>query len=72
MRINPHALVVVRERTGLKQAQLAARADVSPGYLSKMESGKAPGTPDVIARIAAALEVPLAAIALSSPDVGAA
>lgn len=65
MRINPHALVVVRERTGLKQAQLAARAEVSPGYLSKLESGKAPGTPDVILRVAKALDVPLAAITLA-------
>ena len=64
MRINPHALVVVRERTGLKQAQLAARAEVSPGYLSKLENGKAPGTPDVILRVAKALDVSLAAITL--------
>lgn len=68
MQINPQALVAVRERTGLKQSQLADMARVSKGYLSKLESGKSPGTPDVIARVAAALEVPLAAIALSSSE----
>jgi predicted transcriptional regulator len=48
---------VWREHRGLSQSELAARADISPSYLSQLESGKRAGTTEVLSAIAAELEV---------------
>lgn len=50
---------VWREARGLKAAQLAARADVTPGYLSALEHGKQAGSLRVLRRLATVLEVDL-------------
>lgn len=46
-----------REHRGMKARELAAAAEVKPGYLSEIESGKKPGSFDAMARIAKALRV---------------
>lgn len=47
-----------RKLHGDNQAQLAERADISPGYLSLIESGQRPTvSPAVFARICDALDV---------------
>ena len=48
---------VWREHRGLNQGELAIKAGISPSYLSQLESGKRDGTTEVVAAIAAALEL---------------
>jgi DNA-binding XRE family transcriptional regulator len=48
---------VWREHRGLSQGELAAKAGISPSYLSQLESGKRDGTTEVLSAIAAVLEV---------------
>ena len=48
---------VWREYRGLSQGELAARAGISPSYLSQLESGKRGGTTEVLSAIAAALDL---------------
>lgn len=50
---------VWREYRGLSQGDLAARAGISPSYLSQLESGKRDGTMEVLSAVAAALDVTL-------------
>lgn len=38
-RFSPRALIQIRSRAGLTQAQLAIRADTSPANLSRWEAG---------------------------------
>ena len=56
--IDPIALTVLREKDGHSKSSLAAAAGVSLGYLSDLESGRRKGNPDVIGKLAAALNVP--------------
>jgi transcriptional regulator with XRE-family HTH domain len=51
---------MLRARQGLSLGQLAARAGMSTGTLSKLETGAANPTLDTLATLAAALAVPLA------------
>ncbi|MFD5326749.1 helix-turn-helix domain-containing protein [Streptomyces sp. NPDC127092] len=53
-------LRTLRKERGLSQAQLADGA-LSPGYLSRLESGTRPPTPKVLAHLAERLGVPLSA-----------
>lgn len=71
MRVNPAALTAIRERSGYKKAQLASMVGISPGYLTELEQGKKPGSPDVIKRIADALSCPIAALIERPAEVGA-
>ena len=48
---------VYREYRGMTQADLAARADISPMYLSQIETGNRGGSTRVIAALAKALNV---------------
>ena len=48
---------VWREYRGMSARDLAAKADLSPGYLSQIETGARAGTIDVMKRIAEALRV---------------
>lgn len=48
-----------RERRGRSQSELADAAGISRAYMSQIESGARTGTPDVLARIARALQVSL-------------
>jgi predicted transcriptional regulator len=50
---------VWREHRGLSQAELAAKVGISPSYLSQLESGKRTGTAEVLAAVAAALNLML-------------
>lgn len=47
----------VRKQHGLTLEQLAAEADISTGYLSRIESGKRGADLDIVAKLAAALGV---------------
>lgn len=53
-----HPVAVLREHRRFTIRELAEVAGVSPSHLSGIESGKTPGSSDVIVRIAAALRVP--------------
>ncbi|MDQ7733938.1 helix-turn-helix transcriptional regulator [Halomonas sp. SpR1] len=50
---------VYREHRGLRAGELAAKAGISQGYLSEIESGKKTGSLSVLQRIAQALNVEL-------------
>ncbi|MCB8944932.1 MAG: helix-turn-helix transcriptional regulator [Ardenticatenaceae bacterium] len=50
---------VWREYRSLTQQQLAETADLSPAYLSQIESGKRTGTAEILKAIATALNVSL-------------
>jgi len=50
---------VWREYRGLSQGQLAKIAEISPPYLSQIESGKRTGTTEVLSAIAKALNLSL-------------
>ena len=52
----------LRAKRGLTQAQLAQRAGMSHGYLSRIEVGMQSPTLEVIEKLAAALEVKPAAL----------
>ncbi len=58
VQLDPTALVVLREKDGHSKTSLAALAGLSLGYLSDLESGRRKGNPDVIAKLARALNVP--------------
>jgi DNA-binding XRE family transcriptional regulator len=46
-----------REHRGLTARALAEKADVAPGYLSEIETGKKPGSIDAMTKIARALDI---------------
>ena len=50
---------VLRKHRGLTQAELAAAAGVSQGYVAELEGGRKTGTPETLKAIARALGVPL-------------
>ncbi|EJW11266.1 transcriptional regulator, XRE family [Rhodovulum sp. PH10] len=52
-------VLVLREWRGLTQRELAEAVGTSQGYLSDLENGRRTGSPDVLARIARHLGVPL-------------
>lgn len=54
-----HPIRVWREYRGLSQTEVAAKAGISGSYLSQLESGKRDGTMEVLAAIAAALNLTL-------------
>lgn len=56
MRLNPAALRVIRERTGLSKAELADRAGIDRTLVTRLENGERTGTPAVIVKLAAALQ----------------
>jgi transcriptional regulator with XRE-family HTH domain len=54
-----HPVTVLREHRAFMVRGQADAARVSPSYLSEIESGKKPGSFDAMARVGAALHVPL-------------
>lgn len=66
VRVNPVALRVIRELRGVTTASLADKASVSRPYVSLIESGARSPRSDVVKRLAAALDVPVAAISLAT------
>jgi len=65
--LNRHALTALRIKSRLTQTTLACFAEISVQYLNDLEAGRRKGTkPDVIGRLADALDVPLEAGTRSS------
>lgn len=62
MQFNTAALTAIREKDGMTKKQLAEAAGISLQYLCDIESGRRGAKPDVMKRVAAALNVPLSAI----------
>lgn len=56
--IDPLALTVLREKDGHSKTSLAKAAGMTIGYLSDLESGRRKGNPEVITKLASALNVP--------------
>lgn len=56
--IDAVALAVLREKDGHSKSSLAEAAGMSLGYLSDLESGRRKGNPEVITKLARALNVP--------------
>lgn len=59
---------VWREYRGLTQNQLAQIAEISPPYLSQIETGKRTGTTEVLQSIAEALNLSLDDIVIKRKD----
>lgn len=58
----------LRVQRGMTQAQLAQRAEISPAYMSLIERGKRNAELDVLERIAAQFNLPLAILIFLSQD----
>lgn len=56
---NPAMLTLVREYRGLTQSELAVRAGLTQGYISKFENGIVTAPRDTLERIATALDWPV-------------
>ena len=56
-------LKAIRRWRAMKQLELAQKSGVGQGYLSDLESRRRAGSPDTLAVLAKALDVPLAWIA---------
>lgn len=69
-RANGRMVVVTREAKGWTQQQLAAQSGVSQGFLSKVENGLLLLDGEHLARIAAALEVPVDLLTNDEPQRG--
>lgn len=67
MQVNPHALRVIRERSGLSVSELARTAGLSQPHLSNIETGKRQASPAALRQLADALRVPLLAL-IADPD----
>ena len=52
-------LAAIRRWRGLSQETLAGKVEIQQGYLSDLETGRRSGAPATLARLAAALDVPL-------------
>ncbi|OII10501.1 hypothetical protein BIU97_10255 [Curtobacterium sp. MCBA15_009] len=61
-RLNGTALRTIRELSGLRHGQFAKRAELDPGYLTKLENGSRQPSPAVLRRLADALGVSFEAI----------
>lgn len=62
IRLNGCALQVIRESLGIRKSDLAARSDISAGYLTRLEQGARQPSPDNLRKIASGLRVPVEAI----------
>jgi XRE family transcriptional regulator, regulator of sulfur utilization len=71
MKLNPAALRVIRERTGLSKAELADRAGIDRTLVTRLENGERTGTPAVIVKLAGALQCSQLAICSMDADVEA-
>ncbi len=68
MRLNPTALQVIRERSGLSVTDAATDAGISVAHLINVEAGRRNVSPSTAAAIAKTLKVPLAAILADPAD----
>ncbi len=60
-----------RRLLGLSQAELAERAEISPGYVGEIEIARKFPTPEVLQNLAASLEVPAYRLIMTTEDVSA-
>lgn len=67
MKLNPHALRAIRERSGISQSRLAEDSGIDrPNYVH-IEAGRRRGTEAQIRRLADVLGVPVMAIIQAAP-----
>lgn len=64
---DPDALFRLRMQAGLTQGQLAERAGLSKGFVSKLESGKSSASAEALNRLAKALGRPVVALMPDEP-----
>lgn len=62
MGVNAAALTAIRNKDGMTKTQLASASGISLQYLCDIEAGRRGAKPDVMKRIASALNVPVSAI----------
>ncbi len=63
MRVNPHSLRAIRQRSGLSQAELARRVGLrGRAHLNNVELGRRSCSEQLIVRLADALQVPVLAL----------
>lgn len=67
MRQNGVAIRVIRTLLGLSLRQLAHAADLTHGYVSRLETEQRDASPEALDRIAEAMGVPVAAVLRESP-----
>ena len=67
MKVNRHALRVIRERSGLSVSELARQAGTSQPHLSNIERGRRSASPALVRQLAEVLKVPILAL-LGEPD----
>lgn len=65
------AIRTLRARKGVSQKELAERAEITPSFLSLVESGRRAASLKVIERIAAALDVPAEVLVWESVELPA-
>jgi transcriptional regulator with XRE-family HTH domain len=65
------AIRTLRARKGINQKELAERAEITPSFLSLVESDRRAASLKVIERIAAALEVPAEVLVWESVELPA-
>lgn len=68
--VQPSMIVLARESRGLTQSDLARRLSVSSALLSRVEGGVRTPSPDLLDRLAAALDYPLEFFEQSDPVIG--
>lgn len=64
-KVNGASVKALREALGISNRTLASRAEINPGYLTKIEQGSRQPTPPVMVKLANGLGVPLEAISYS-------
>lgn len=63
-----NAIKTIRTRRGLKQSQLAEKADISISYLSLLEREKRDPNFSTVEKIATALDVPISILVFLAAD----
>ena len=62
LRVNGPAVRVIREAFGIRQTDLAARAEIAKSTLSHVEKGARQVSPNTLRKLASGLRVPIEAI----------
>ncbi len=70
MRVNPAALRVIRERSGLTVTMLADAAGIGQSHLSNIEAGRRQVSEPVALKLAQGLKCPLVAILWDETPTG--
>ena len=67
-KVNGAAVATIRKALGISQASLAARARITPPFLSQIEHGQRQPSPEVLRRLATELGVAVDAISYPAPE----